>query len=713
MTMSAIEFTNLTPRQVHQSLLDRFTDFRRHVRSQLLLEGAARLFAATVLLAFLSFALDRVFRLSLPARMAMVVAAGITLCVIIWRELISPMRLKLDPLTLAAALDRISGRGDGFITSRVGTVLELPGMLHRTPRPSPAMLHQAAAACHAALADIDFDARLDERRTTLAGGTLFLALLLPVIFATAAPVTTRLWAARVLGGSNIPWPQKTYLQVLGVENGVIVVPRGEPYVLRVQATADSQVIPQVVSIRFREGNPDGQDLTFKTFGKNDFRYEFSSITSPIEVEITGGDSTMGPITLRPADRPRITDLKLVAQHPRDKEPASYAFNGETDLSFLPRTHLQLSFVASTPIAEAHLKSSTTQPAAADLKQLDDTHFSIEWTHNAADNLEINLVSRDAHLAAAPTLLAIGLKTDQPPRITLAYSGVKLRVTAKAHIPLTVEARDDYGLASAMLNAKTETPDPNTPGKMLGGVINTQLFGPANPAVETEIQSRPKLELEPLKLVPGSLITVNASATDDCFIGPQTTTSRAVTFRVVAPEELFREILLRQQAERAKFRKQADEVRDMRGAMNLVTGADSVVKLAQRHRAVQHEVNRITTALAESLTEMKNNQLGTDEAYQMMQSQVLNPLQALNEELLNPQKDALDGLQPTDTAALAAIESRQDDTFARMNQILHQMSQWDSFVDVLNQLNEVIKLQDAAERKTAELKKKQNEDIFDK
>ena len=49
----------------------------------------------------------------------------------------------------------------------------------------------------------------------------------------------------------------------------------------------------------------------------------------------------------------------------------------------------------------------------------------------------------------------------------------------------------------------------------------------------------------------------------------------------------------------------------------------------------------------------------------------------------------------------------------MTLILHQMSQWDSFVDVLNQLNEVIKLQDAAEQRTEALKKKQSDELFEK
>jgi hypothetical protein len=49
----------------------------------------------------------------------------------------------------------------------------------------------------------------------------------------------------------------------------------------------------------------------------------------------------------------------------------------------------------------------------------------------------------------------------------------------------------------------------------------------------------------------------------------------------------------------------------------------------------------------------------------------------------------------------------------MEAILKQMSQWDSFVDVLNQLNEIIRLQGQAQQQTDQLRKRQTEDIFTK
>jgi hypothetical protein len=42
-----------------------------------------------------------------------------------------------------------------------------------------------------------------------------------------------------------------------------------------------------------------------------------------------------------------------------------------------------------------------------------------------------------------------------------------------------------------------------------------------------------------------------------------------------------------------------------------------------------------------------------------------------------------------------------------------MSQWDSFVDVLNQLNEIIRVQTKVQEGTRELRKSQTEGVFDR
>ncbi len=59
-----------------------------------------------------------------------------------------------------------------------------------------------------------------------------------------------------------------------------------------------------------------------------------------------------------------------------------------------------------------------------------------------------------------------------------------------------------------------------------------------------------------------------------------------------------------------------------------------------------------------------------------------------------------------------LAGRQQEIVEAMSKVLKSMSQWDSFIDVVNQLTEVINLENLVRNKTEELKKKQFDSIFD-
>jgi hypothetical protein len=239
------------------------------------------------------------------------------------------------------------------------------------------------------------------------------------------------------------------------------------------------------------------------------------------------------------------------------------------------------------------------------------------------------------LASLPVPVAIGLKQDLPPRVNLSFTGVKQRITPMATIPLAIQARDDYGVArldltteSQTLIAESTTQPGTTPAPTSQGAKETHtttLLGPVIPPTDLEVQRAQRLDVSELKLPPGSLLTIHASAVDDCYLGPQTGVSRPILFHIVPPEELFREILLREQSERMKFRKQLDAAQKLHD--NLTTGATTGI--AADHRAIQREVLRIAASLDESVTEMKLNQLGGKEAWNLIDTKVLAPLKKLN------------------------------------------------------------------------------------
>jgi hypothetical protein len=407
------------------------------------------------------------------------------------------------------------------------------------------------------------------------------------------------------------------------------------------------------------------------------------------------------------------------------------------MAFLPKTKLELTLTSNVPVAEVKLKSSQQMPGPAQLRRLSDRTFAIGWTHEAPVQLNFELVGTVGDLTSVPTPVSIGLKVDQAPRVTLQYSGVRTRITPMAHVPLNVQTRDDYGVIKVDLATRIEPPaspesigsatQPSATSKPAtapavaarDGVIpllapSTQPSSQAVPSLAGQLESQFKHEFDVSaeKLSPGALLSFAARATDACYTGAQTGTSRTVTFRVVTPEELFREILLRQQAERSRFRKGIAESEKLRADLASLSSPDAASALARQHRLTQREVGRIANALTECLTEMRLNVLGGPEAWDLMENGIIKPLRTLNDGLMSEQRDTLDGLSRTvDPKRLAEAGTRQEQIVTAMNQILKQMSQWDSFVDVINQLNEIIKLQDNVKNNTEKLKEKQAEDVF--
>jgi hypothetical protein len=738
--MTMIDSNMIDLPTLQRQLVGRLFDFRRRVRNHLLVEGLARVSAEAVGLALLSLVVDRWLRLGVAMRVTLLFLGLAWLAVEAWRHVLWPLRLKLSPVALATVLDRRDGNGNGnghrhlLLAPRVASVLELPRLLGPATHTSDAMVRRAVQRSHESLAAIDFDRYLDRRRLKQMLAVIAAVVLVPAVIAIASPSTAALWAKRWLAGSSQPWPQKTYLAVAGLVDGRMIVPRGESAVLRV-SVKDGSVDPGSVEVQLRTDRGEKLNAALTRFGPADYRYDLPPLQGPARVELSGGDDDFGPFSIEPVDRPRIVRFELASRHPTEKAAQVRSFSGqESDNAFLPKTELELRFASNVPVAEARVHGPQPTPRQADVKRAGDRNFALKWVHERPVQLEVELVGSVGGLTSLPTPISIGLKNDQPPRVTLQYTGVRQRVTPQARIPLVVHSRDDYGLAKVELmtkveaapgeagsiseskgDAKPQTPTTAPATKPAGPTESTlPLMGPANPATELELRQPYEMQLTPMSLGPGALLSLTGRASDACYLGPQSAQSRTVTFRVVRPEELFREILLRQQAERAKFRKALTEAEKVRDLLATLATRESAAKVAGDHRLVQRESRRIANVLRESLTEMQLNALGGQEAYDLMENSILRPLRALDEELMEPQRQALDKLgDATDANRVTDAANRQVQIVDKMKEILKQMAQWDSFVDVLNQLNEIIRVEQGVQKTTQQIQDKEAEGLFQK
>jgi hypothetical protein len=475
-----------------------------------------------------------------------------------------------------------------------------------------------------------------------------------------------------------------------------------------QASAkDGSVVPELIRMRIERQGQKAQSAAMTRFADNDFRYELPAVQTSLSARLRGGDDRFGPFEIRPVERPHLIGIEVISQHPRDEEPTVQSFAGRADeLRFLPETKLTVKLTASADIRSAELRRIGGK--AMELSN-DGRTFSTSWTLQEAVDMEFKMIGKLGDMASRPIPLSVGILVDRAPQLSIRYSGVRQRVTPAATIPLSVMARDDFGLAQIAVARNIERLKPRDGEKPFAPIM---LFGPERPTSTTDLRPTKDIEVAALSLESGDILLLQATAEDDRYQGAQSGMSRQLAFSIVSEEELFREILMRQQAKRAEFRKARDEavaLNDMLAAATDAVPADVV----RRHRVLQRQVRRVHQTVADMVLEMRLNKVGTPETHDLIERQVIEPMDRLVNVRLREQGEALDKVHSTFTPdALIDAADRQQQVVQVMKEILSSMSQWESFVDVLNQLNEVIRLQKGTLRDTDKLIKKTTDSLFD-
>lgn len=695
------------------AIKDRLEEFNKHVRTQVAVAGAGSTIAFALIAAATSLLLDRWLRLSTDARIVLGMAAFISLAAVTWKRVLGPFLRKRDLIDLAAIIDRDPVR-DGhrtLIAQHVSSMLQLPTTLRGPHAASPAFVASAMRTHAEALENVDLTSFINQRRNRLNRIAIAAMAIAPVIWWAADRDTAALWFDRWFLASDQAWPQDTYLEVVGLSGGEMVVPRGERHMLRVAAREGSEV-PDTVHIRI-EKQGDRVNAAMRIYGENDFRYEVPPIVEPLRITIQGGDDYPEPFAMQPVDRPRIAGVELTGMRPGEDEANTISLEGaDVEASYLADTDLRLLLTASTPVESVNFETSLDSDPM--LNRVDETRFETRWTHKQALQFQVELTAKATGLASYRAAYVIGLTPDKPPRTTLRVSGVRQRVTQSATLPLTIAARDDFSLSNVLLNYNVSAPQGD--GKAEPNKKDIELWSNRGDASTDEARHqeiRRRLTVSSTDAKVGSLLHVSARASDSCRQGAQTGKTRVRTFRIVEDELLFREILLRLQSDRATLRKILESAKEVRVKLDVVESAMEINALLRRHRVMQRNLARVTRRVDAAAVEMRLNKLGGDDVHELLQMSVITPLQEIHDDSMTRQRRNLESLAAApDSAMRSEAAEAQDLIVAKLAEVLSQMSQWDSFVDVLNQVNEVLKLQKGVLKGTRKAILQDAEDLFD-
>lgn len=712
-------------------------DLARHIlRRCLAVEGLFWLFALIVGLAVSTLAVDWLLRLSWSTRVIVGIFALAAIAITAWRKLLRPLTMRLSDQLLADMFDKyLPGVGQ-----KVANVLELPRLLRRPRETSPRLVQRAVSLQALELADVDFTQLLDRRRN----GRLFFGILtacaLPVVLFASLPEITHIWTRRWLLFEDVRWPQRTYLNVEGLgARDVLFAPHGEGLLVKVSARGNFQqgrngweltgrgatfvvptrnkptsAVPEQVVITSRTVGGVERHATFTKFASSDFRYELPPVSEETHIVIRGGDDWLGPIRVQPIHRPAIDSLKLLAQPPGKGKPRTYDLRElDTQLMFLPHTRLQLDVMATQPLAAAELVEKDQPPLPIELAG---RSFSTRWEMQRSLALELRMRDRETGLASKPYFLSIGLLDDRAPRLTIRSTGVGRRVTGQARLPLSMHVVDDFGIVQVDLETERTVA---VAEKVQTGRDRFEIAKATADMSEEEAKTwdpEYRFSVAKAKVTPGSVLKVRAAAKDGCLTGPQTGFSRWVVFQVVTPEELFYEILMRQREQRARFAAAlANSRTQLAAAKEAKTPADAAA-LGRKHQLIARQVWQIASQLDASLEEMTLNELGSPQARELLEQTIIVPMRKLHEEQMSRLKSDYDAIaassQIVDAKRKKAVEL-QEQVVATMQRILERMSQWESFVDVINQLREIMKLQNHLLETTEKMKKQRLDDVFDR
>lgn len=713
----------------------RLSAVRRRVRARLVLAGVAWTWAAVFVFCAASLGVDWLLRLSLPVRMTLLAVGAVGVLWVCWRHLLSPLLFRLDDLDLAAILDRrVPGVGQ-----RVATVLQLPGLLESRIGASPSMVHAAVMEHAHALEQADLWSAFDRRAHRRQWLLLLVTALAAGGFYYAFPSAAAIWARRWFLASHERWPQHTYLSVAGLgDDGRLLVARGESLPLEVTAQpqfsgragawtlggrgetllipsvdAPAGRLPEQVSIQYESDSGLSRQGNFTHYGGSEFRYEIPQVVEPLDVSVKGGDDWFGPIRVEPIDRPAVSSLVVLARRPGSDEAQAHTPEGaDAQLLFLPDTQLELQLVSSVPLSAATLSAKDGTPPQ--LERGDATHYTARWTMREPQTLEISLVSVVGNLESKPYYLSIGLLVDRPPRVLARSSGVGRRVTPQVRVPLSLHASDDFGLTSLIAEIEATVPKEEKPETTTHKLpLELPPSVPENPP--TDFETQPMVGLAEYSVAPGTIVKLRGAAVDNCAQGSQSGTSRWLTFQVVTPEELFYEILMRQRAQRAKFAAALETAKSQTEPLAVLPTAEVAFGLVRKHQVVARQIWQVANALDATLQEMALNDLGSAQARDLLKSKVIEAIRQLHGEEMVELRSALEAVAADPEGAekpLVAAREQQQVVVDKMTRILEQMSQWENFVDVLNQLKSIIKLEGGVLEATEQEKKKRTQEVFD-
>lgn len=696
---------------------------RGGLKRRLAVEAMSWLVLALVGLVLVSFALDFTLRMDRLQRAFILILCVVGVLMVAWRYLVRPLSASMSMDDLALLVERRHPPlGDRLISAIQFEQQQIDDQL------SQAMIHRMAEQANALAVSLDMGTIVERTRMRRIGGAALLAVgALAALWVWQSDLMN-LWLARNIAFADIPWPQRTYLEVKGGPDFTVL--RGDDLEIHIDASASS-VIPTSVNIyaRFPSVGWTEDRVEITSNGKAVFVKKFPAVREAFEFYVTGGDDERDrkrPHQVHLQDPPALSDVLFSVDYPAYMQREARTFDASGGALAVPvGSSVTISALATKDIASARLfldgqELSPLRVHGVDLGQGRELprklsgSFSIDLPpapasqpasgpavkpRDPARQLRLALVDTDGYTNRHTGQYVLQVLTDQPPSITLRKRGVGINITPNAILPLDVEAKDDCGLALMQIGCRADlAKEQPKPAELKEAALGND---PRN------VRLNHALDLKDAKFEPGFTVHVTAMAQDSLpepLRGPNRSTSSSLDFKIVKPEELMAELVRRQKEIRLEFEQAVAQQASARARTTSAGQSAASAITEETGRMLIESANLQTTVAAQCVKaaslldavreEMVNNRLGTPADATQLAEGIVQPLRALATPMAQAVTAINGAAQITQPQALREQTDRlagiQADFLAKMRVVLERMVKLESRQELAYKLEVIMK-----------------------
>ncbi|MCE9527966.1 MAG: hypothetical protein K8R36_18145 [Planctomycetales bacterium] len=497
-------------------------------------------------------------------------------------------------------------------------------------------------------------------------------------------------------------------------------------------------------------------------GYRNFRFDgkpFKGVLSTLEFDVVGYDHRASGYRLEVVDSPAVISTTLDLTYPPymvDEATSNYLPVSSQEYlpagTFIPLgTSVTLKFRTNKDLRQAQIRSVesnqlTEIPIEKTFASKQEFSYRIEKL-TATTTLEVSLLDGDGVTTDRPHKIFLTGVEDRPPQVDVKMRGIGTAVTPDAIVAIQGKIGDDYAVDKAWFDVQVNE---ESSGKKLDIAIGK------GGAMDQSIDFR-KLRSEPggMELKPKDKLYLMVQAADRFNLegGPHVGASDRYQLDVVTPEELLAMLEIRELGLRARFELTLGELGQLRDSLVRVkaslgpasAGADpedlkaeddagkplskediarraAELRLLRVQRGMQQsqksaqEVLGISGGFNDIREELINNRVDTTERKQRLKELIADPLAKIGTEEFGKLDQKLAALEKNLTGnapvspetATAADETLEQTnvTIAKLEAVLQQMLDLETYNELLDIVRDLIKDQDSLTDKTKQERKRQ-------